>query len=49
MECKFCDREMELDSREGIGYSETSLYTCVCGGNVRTHENGQEDEWERWV
>lgn len=49
MDCKFCNEEMELDSREGISYSETSLYICVCGTEVRTYENSQEDEWERWV
>lgn len=45
MDCKYCDKEMELDSSEGIGYSESHSYTCECGAQMTRFENGQEDSW----
>lgn len=45
MNCKYCGKQMEHDSTDGIGYSESHSYTCECGAQMTRFENGQEDSW----
>ena len=45
MYCKYCGKEMELNSWEGVRYSESLSYTCECGAQMTRFENGQEDFW----
>lgn len=45
MICKFCKREMELDSIEGIEKDEVFIYTCKCESWVIVDVYGLES-WE---
>lgn len=45
MICKFCGKEMEYDSSEGISYAEKHKYMCECGTSLIRSENLEEDIW----
>lgn len=45
MICKYCYQKMEIDSIEGISYTEQSNYICECGATCSVYENNAEINW----
>ena len=46
MTCKYCGKDMEFDSTEGVGYSECHNYVCGCGASCTVPENLAEPDWQ---